>query len=595
MIPGIQSDIVDTQTAQKKVLGKVLTNTKTFPAQEPVSQLRLGAYSIWMDPLPDASQLVDYSSQLWQAFNDDIAQNGSPQRYYEVSDPTYPIKQILVYCEPNAGTEYYSFDILDNSLNRVSNLVTTSFGNHFQPLLYMWDGSAIGKRVSPISGVYWQVDAGGYLYTADKSDPDYSSTGYYLIIYRYTGTTLDVWNPGGGSSETSSAPQMQFYKEVLTEPKTSLTLPHTPDASTVRLYVNGQLQSINIDYTVLGSTVTWSSSDFDLEEGDYIEVVYYPDTDSSNTVPLITSSPVLYANENQAYSYPIIASDPDYKDTITYSLITAPAFLSIDSNTGIISGTPVQTDIGSYTVTARVTDSKGAYIDQTYTLTVNAAVNGSFMVNTMDSLTNTGWTNDGSSNLSIIADATSPDAPNCLNIQFPVGLKDGTSPGQMTRSVEGHDDVYIGFYLWIDPARQVHPIMQKLVYLFNASTNDNFYLGIDGNGQIIFSTQPNWTSHQTLTANITTAQLNPGTWQWFEIHAKTGSPGAGNDMLELWVDGTQTHSYSNLSITGPRASNSWGNFKINPMFGGLLGEVNNRDWSMKFDRIVFSTTSIGLP
>jgi len=599
MIPGSQSDIVDTQTAQKKVLGKVLTNIKTFPAQEPVSQIRLSAYSVWMDTLPDSTQLVDYSTQLWNAFNNDITQNGSPKRYYEAVDPNYPIKQILVFCEPNAGTEYYSFDIKDNNLNRIDNLITTAFGNHFQPLLYMWDGSAIGKQISPISGVYWQVDTGGYLYTADKSDPDYSSSGYYLIIYQYVGVTLDVWNPpgsgGGGGSSTPTTPPLQYYREILSVAKTSLTLPTTPDSTTVRMFVNGQLQYYGIDFTVSGTTVTWTSTDFSLGEGDYIEITYYPDTSGSNTAPVINSSPVLYATENQTYSYQVIATDPDLNDTITYSLVTAPTFLSIDTNTGLITGTPLQADIGSYTVTVRVTDNNGAYTDQSYTLAVRAAVTGAYMVQDWDSLGSNGWLDDGSVNLTVVADATTPKPANCLQVKVPSGLADGSSPGKTYRSVEGLNDLYIGFYLWVDPNRYIHPIVQKLVYLFNASTDDNFYLGIDNNDNIIITCQPNWARHQILTGNMNPAKVVPGTWQWLEIHAQIGTPGNSTDTLELWVDGVQTHSYTNLSIIGSQAAQSWGEFRIDPIFGGPAGEVNGNDWYLKYDYVVFSTLPIGLP
>ena len=258
MIPGVSSQNVDRQAAFKKVRGKVLTNTKTFPAQEPHSPLQLHARNIWTDALPDEANLQDLSSQLWNMFNAD----NPPQNYYEVDHPNYMLKQILVKCQPNPGTEGYSFDILDNSNFRVDNLVTTAFGNHFQPRIYIWDGSSLGKEVSSISGLYWLVDEGGYLYTGDKDDIDYSNTGYYLLIYRYTGATLD-----------SSYPYVYEYEE-LTAPQTTFTLLYNPLEETVQMRVNGLSQRHGTDYTVSGVTITWSG-DFSLEIGDFIEFVYH--------------------------------------------------------------------------------------------------------------------------------------------------------------------------------------------------------------------------------------------------------------------------------------------------------------------------------
>ncbi|NOX90688.1 MAG: tandem-95 repeat protein, partial [Calditrichaeota bacterium] len=92
-----------------------------------------------------------------------------------------------------------------------------------------------------------------------------------------------------------------------------------------------------------------------------------------NTAPVITSTPVTEATEDQLYSYQVVAEDPDADETLTYSLLEAPGFLSIDSQTGLISGTP-QTDeqAGAHTVTVRVADLNNATDTQTYTLNVTA-------------------------------------------------------------------------------------------------------------------------------------------------------------------------------------------------------------------------------
>ena len=89
-----------------------------------------------------------------------------------------------------------------------------------------------------------------------------------------------------------------------------------------------------------------------------------------NDPPHITSTPVTGATQGQLYQYQVVAEDPDPNDTLTYTLAAAPAFLSINSATGLISGTPAQSDVGDHTVTVVVTDLAGAADVQTYTLTV---------------------------------------------------------------------------------------------------------------------------------------------------------------------------------------------------------------------------------
>ena len=92
-----------------------------------------------------------------------------------------------------------------------------------------------------------------------------------------------------------------------------------------------------------------------------------------NTPPVITSTPVTSATEDQLYTYNVIAEDPDAAEQLTYSLLQAPSFLSINGSTGEISGTPTtDSDAGDYSVRVRVYDRNAAADTQSYTLTVIA-------------------------------------------------------------------------------------------------------------------------------------------------------------------------------------------------------------------------------
>ncbi|UAY52782.1 putative Ig domain-containing protein [Ferruginibacter albus] len=93
---------------------------------------------------------------------------------------------------------------------------------------------------------------------------------------------------------------------------------------------------------------------------------------SSQTVaptaaPVITSETALTGNVSSAFSYTIIASN----SPTSFSATGLPAGLSINTTTGIISGTPTTT--GTYTVTINATNVKGTG-SKTITITIKSAI-----------------------------------------------------------------------------------------------------------------------------------------------------------------------------------------------------------------------------
>ncbi len=100
-----------------------------------------------------------------------------------------------------------------------------------------------------------------------------------------------------------------------------------------------------------------------------------PDTvtvvaDNVNDAPSITSVAPLDAVETQPYQYDVEASDPDAGDALTFSLVSAPAGMTIDAATGLVSWTPTFDQAGSHAVTVRVTDSGGLSDDQSFVVAV---------------------------------------------------------------------------------------------------------------------------------------------------------------------------------------------------------------------------------
>ncbi|MGD9723617.1 MAG: putative Ig domain-containing protein [Pirellulales bacterium] len=88
-----------------------------------------------------------------------------------------------------------------------------------------------------------------------------------------------------------------------------------------------------------------------------------------NDPPQIESEPTTVAFENRAYSYQVIASDPN-GDRLQYYLSSPPPGMEIDRDTGLISWTPISP--GAVPVNIKVYDGQGGVAEQSFTLDVAA-------------------------------------------------------------------------------------------------------------------------------------------------------------------------------------------------------------------------------
>jgi flagellar basal body-associated protein FliL len=96
---------------------------------------------------------------------------------------------------------------------------------------------------------------------------------------------------------------------------------------------------------------------------------------NNNRLPSITSTPSnLTIFEDQSFTYDVEAGDPD-GDTLSFRFVMKPAFLDINSSTGLITsnGTrkiPENSDTAIYTVRVAVDDGKSGEVTQQFDLTV---------------------------------------------------------------------------------------------------------------------------------------------------------------------------------------------------------------------------------
>ena len=95
----------------------------------------------------------------------------------------------------------------------------------------------------------------------------------------------------------------------------------------------------------------------------------------ANVAPeFITYGPV-EAFEDSTYTYDIVASDDNENDILTITGTTLPGWLTFtdnDDGTAVLTGTPLQADVGANAVGLSVTDNLGLFDLQTYTIMIYA-------------------------------------------------------------------------------------------------------------------------------------------------------------------------------------------------------------------------------
>ena len=126
----------------------------------------------------------------------------------------------------------------------------------------------------------------------------------------------------------------------------------------------------NVNVNILGTyTVVYSVQDDAGNSATQVtRTVNVIEGAESNTAPEITSTATTEVNEGYDYNYQIIATDAE-DDTLTYSLIENPTWLSINSD-GLVTGTAPEVSYNTdYQVTISVSDGED-YVTQAYTLTV---------------------------------------------------------------------------------------------------------------------------------------------------------------------------------------------------------------------------------
>lgn len=145
------------------------------------------------------------------------------------------------------------------------------------------------------------------------------------------------------------------------------TLTYLADALPGWITLSGNQLTLKPAQAQVGShTITVKVSDGTVEVPQTINIT----VNNVNDAPVFTSTPVVVATKGENYSYTAAASDED-GDTVAITVVAKPSWLNFDAVSGVLSGTPGETEVGNdYTVTLRAADGI-LTVDQTFTVRVN--------------------------------------------------------------------------------------------------------------------------------------------------------------------------------------------------------------------------------
>jgi VCBS repeat-containing protein len=223
------------------------------------------------------------------------------------------------------------------------------------------------------------------------------------------------------------------------------------------------LDNENATIQALGLRESTSDSITIMSEDGTTEVIVITINGANDTPMVAAAITDATATEESVYSHDVSTnfSDPD-GDTLTYTATLSggsdlPTWLTIDSATGILSGTPSNDDAGAISVTVIATDSFSLAMSDTYILTVPNTIIGT---NSDDNLLGTNGNDDistlegadvvyaqaGEDDITLTADSTWGAGYSAKNIsnQYSVGTGEKISLDSFNRFsdvIDGGDDV----------------------------------------------------------------------------------------------------------------------------------------------------------
>ncbi len=243
----------------------------------------------------------------------------------------------------------------------------------------------IAASTSPTEVLEQNVDIAGLLTTGLTLDTASTVAAYARVA------SVHAQLSGGGHTMSLTANQVSstcnngtstassnLINPVLTVDGSSMALPTHPTSDQTFTFAAGTVTLNDLIPATGGGNedqavhihFTGTSPAQDL----YIAVTVCNNSSSSNTITV--TNPGSQSNNSGTVITPlqIVATDSDTSQTLTYSATGLPPGLSINTTTGVISGTPTGATGSPFTVHVTVTDTSGASGSTTFTWTITNVV-----------------------------------------------------------------------------------------------------------------------------------------------------------------------------------------------------------------------------
>jgi parallel beta-helix repeat protein len=270
----------------------------------------------------------------------------------------------------------------------------------------------------------------------------------------------------------------------------------------------------------------------------------------NNNPPSITTVDVITATEDQLYEVDYSSTD-DGLGTITWSIISGPNWLSINSSTGVLTGTPNNAHVQNWGITISVDDGNGGTDQNSFTLTVKNTppkiLTNDLVWATEDSLYEVDY-NSSDDGLGIMTWTLTTDAGGWLKIDGATGILSGTPlnahVGVYSVNVtvtDNHEGVaWQTFKLTINNTNDAPTITTK--DLLEATEDKEYsvnYKATDDDGDtVIWSiiTEATWLKLDSETGELsgTPSNLDVGLWS-VTIGCDDSNSGSDNHVFNLTV------------------------------------------------------------
>lgn len=200
-----------------------------------------------------------------------------------------------------------------------------------------------------------------------------------------------------------------------------------------------------------------------------------------------------------------------------------------------------------------------------------------------------GWDTDNT--LSIVEDATAPiSPPRVIRATYHAGFPAGSAPGHAGIAHKGYTTLYIRFAAklssnWVGNGAGV----SKYIYEWTGGTNPAFFFGAHGVGSAPLIPYVYLQGIPRFPAGggnqrpnlVPSARIIRGRWQVYEIVLTGNSAGAGNGMIDWWLDGAHVGHVSGIQWT--KAATVFDVFEFRPIWGGVesvpaITQSQTMDW-----------------